>query len=152
MRGWGVVGVLVAAGALAGCQTTGNTAYVKYADGPDLDYSKARCAIGAMGTERSISAWGSPSYVFAAELGNIIENAARRAEFTEHCMVMHGWKKVRIDPKAQAERGAAQGNPAGVERSARPAPARAASREPARTLSREEYQARRLQRMMESGQ
>ena len=33
--------------ALGGCQTTGSTRWMRYAPGPDLEYSKAECAIGA---------------------------------------------------------------------------------------------------------
>lgn len=91
--------------ALGGCQTTGSTRWMRYAPGPDLEYSKAECAIGAMGVEKDMVAWGRPGYVLGAQLGNAVGNEIRKAEYTEHCMTLHGWRKVREPdgaPPAQA--------------------------------------------------
>lgn len=89
-----LVGVLM----LGGCQTTGSTQWVKYGPGPDYDYAKAKCEIGAMGVEQGVVAWGSPGYVLGAQLGNAIGNEIRKAEFTDRCMVMHGWKRMQVQP------------------------------------------------------
>lgn len=85
---------------LGGCQTTGSTQWVKYGPGPDYDYAKAKCEIGAMGVEQGVVAWGSPGYVLGAQLGNAIGNEIRKAEFTDRCMVMHGWKRMQVQPGA----------------------------------------------------
>ncbi len=95
MKVYAYVPLLLGALSLGGCQTTGPTRWMRYAPGPDLDYSKAECAIGAMGVEKDMVAWGRPGYVLGAQLGNAIDNEIRKAEYTEHCMTMHGWRKVR---------------------------------------------------------
>ncbi|PDQ20771.1 hypothetical protein CN311_12205 [Mesorhizobium sanjuanii] len=59
-----------------------------------MEYANAQCNIGAMGVDRGMVAWGTPSYVAGAQLGNAIGNAIRQAEFKKNCMIMQGWKQV----------------------------------------------------------
>ena len=77
---------------LASCQTS-NT-YMKVADGPDMEYSLAKCEIASASTQQGMWAMGSPAYVFGAQLGNAIDNEIRKQEFVKRCMIMHGWKQV----------------------------------------------------------
>jgi hypothetical protein len=75
----------------------------------DLGIRQRTCNIGAMGVEQSVVAWGSPSYVAGAQLGNAIGNAIRQAEFKKNCMIMQGWKQM---PNAKKSVSVAPGLPA----------------------------------------
>ena len=86
---------------LASCQTS-NT-YMKIADGPDVEYSLAKCEIASASTEQGVFAMGSPGYVFGAQLGNAIGNEIRKQEFVKRCMIMHGWKQVPRGAPAKSQ-------------------------------------------------
>lgn len=92
------VAAIVAGLILAGCQSSANMQWTQIGPGPTLEYAEAQCNIGAMGVERGVVAWGSPSYVAGAQLGNAIGNAIRQAEFKKNCMVLQGWKQVPTSP------------------------------------------------------
>ncbi len=91
-RSAGLAAVVV----LAACQSSANMQWTQIGPGPTLQYAEAQCNIGAMGVERGVIAWGSPSYVAGAQIGNAIGNAIRQAEFKKNCMVMQGWKQVPV--------------------------------------------------------
>jgi len=116
MKVYAYVSLLLSTLALGGCQTAGTTRWMQYAPGPDLEYSKAECAIGAMGVEKDMVAWGRPGYVLGAQLGNAIGNEIRKAEYTEHCMTMHGWRKVREPDGAQPTQAADPRTAPGADR------------------------------------
>lgn len=79
--------------ALSGCQSF---EYQKIAPGPTLEYADAQCQIGAMSVEQGIIAYGTPSYVAGAQLGNAIGNSIRQAQFMKNCMTMQGWRQVPV--------------------------------------------------------
>ena len=67
---------------LSACQTSNPADYMQIGPGPVFAYAHARCEIASNGVDRGYFAWGSPSYVAGAALGNALGNAARRDQFT----------------------------------------------------------------------
>lgn len=80
---------------IAGCQS-GPMTYERIGYGPDLEVARAQCEIGAMGVEQGIVAWGSPSYVAGAQIGNAIGNAIRQQQFIKNCMTIQGWRQMPV--------------------------------------------------------
>ncbi|RJG40828.1 hypothetical protein [Mesorhizobium sp. DCY119] len=91
MKSW--VAIAVATAALAGCQSSANMRWVRIGYGPELEVANAQCEIASMSVERGVVAWGSPSYVAGAQLGNAIGNEIRKAQFKKQCMILQGWKQ-----------------------------------------------------------
>ncbi|MER8834579.1 hypothetical protein NKJ72_11690 [Mesorhizobium sp. M0045] len=89
-----MVAALAAALAIAGCQTSANSHWEQIGYGPTYEYANAQCSIMSSSTQQGMVAWGTPSYVAGAQLGNALGNAIRQAEFMKNCMVMQGWKQV----------------------------------------------------------
>jgi hypothetical protein len=89
-----VLAAVVAALPLAACTTTADqSAFEQIGYGPSFDYAKAHCGLHAGSAERGYFAFGSPSYVAGAQLGNAIGNAIRVEQFMQQCMVLQGWKR-----------------------------------------------------------
>lgn len=91
-----VILTLTGSALLAGCQS--NVPYQRIGAGPALPYAEAQCNILAAQTQQGMIAFGSPSYVAGAQLGNAIGNAIRAEEFKKNCMVMQGWARVAPQP------------------------------------------------------
>ncbi|WP_376704477.1 hypothetical protein RQ479_06275 [Mesorhizobium sp. ISC25] len=104
-----IVAALAAALAMAGCQTSANSHWEQIGYGPTYEYANAQCSIMSSSTQQGIVAWGTPSYVAGAQLGNALGNAIRQAEFMKNCMVMQGWKQVPNAKPAVAKALAAPG-------------------------------------------
>lgn len=85
--------------ALSGCQSF---QYEKMGPGPPLEYADAQCQIGAMSVEQGMIAYGTPSYVAGAQLGNAIGNSIRQAQFMKNCMTMQGWRQVPVKTSQKA--------------------------------------------------
>lgn len=95
---------LVASGCimlLSGCQT--NAQYVRIGAGPELPQALAQCEIMATGTQQGVIAWGSPSYVAGAHLGNAIANGIRQAQFMKNCMILQGWQQAPAGQSIQGQ-------------------------------------------------
>jgi hypothetical protein len=89
-----VLAAMAAAFPLAACTTTANqSAFEQIGYGPSFDYAKAYCSLHAGSAERGFIAFGSPSYVAGAQLGNALGNAIRTEQFMQKCMVLQGWKR-----------------------------------------------------------
>jgi hypothetical protein len=93
--------------ALAGCQTSANSHWEQIGVGPTLEYANAQCSIMSASTQQGLVAWGSPSYVAGAQLGNALGNAIREAQFMKNCMILQGWKQVPNTKPAVAKTAAA---------------------------------------------
>jgi len=94
MRRSMTIGAVASLAALAGCQTM-DIPYTRFAPGPELEMSKARCEIVGLASEQGVVAWGSAGYVAGAQLGNAIANEIRRREVIKHCMTLHGWRQAK---------------------------------------------------------
>ncbi|MGV2123958.1 hypothetical protein ACQZ4R_12815 [Agrobacterium vitis] len=80
---------------LAGCQST--TTYQPIVPNPEnIDIAMAKCQMLSSSTQQSMVAWGSPSYVAGAQIGNSIGNAIRADQFVQQCMTIQGWKQVSV--------------------------------------------------------
>jgi len=80
--------------ALAGC-----AAHTTWAPGPgltvaDFEPAKARCSLMARHGGGDFAAYGSPSFVAGASLGNAIGQAARARQDFDDCMTASGWRRV----------------------------------------------------------
>lgn len=64
-----------------------------------------------MNVEQGIVAWGSPEYVFGAEVGNAIANEARKQQFMKNCMVIKGWGQAPAGSAAAKEMARSQSKP-----------------------------------------
>lgn len=74
--------------------------YIQIGPGPTIEYAQAYCENAAMGVGQGVWAYGSPSYVLGAQLGNAIGNAILQDRFMTNCLVMNGWKRVRVSAPA----------------------------------------------------
>lgn len=72
--------------------------WVQIQPGNSFDYAKAVCDNASMGVGNGYVAFGSPSYVLGASIGNAIGNAILQARFFDNCMTMGGWKRVHVQP------------------------------------------------------
>lgn len=79
---------------IAGCQT--NYQYVRIGAGPELAYAQAQCEIMSGSVEQGVVAWGTPSYVASAQIGNALGNAIRVDQFMKNCMILQGWQRVPV--------------------------------------------------------
>lgn len=70
--------------------------YVRVAEGSDFEFAKAKCELMSMGVGQDYMVWGSPAYVAGYSIGAAIGNAIQQQMFIERCMVLHGWKKVKV--------------------------------------------------------
>lgn len=84
---------------LAATSTQAAWKYVRIGDGPDFEYAKAKCELLSMGIGSNYVVWGSPGYVAGYSIGTALGDAIRQSMFIERCLVLHGWKKVRVAGK-----------------------------------------------------
>lgn len=85
---------VLAASALAGCQSSARMRWERIGPGPEFVQAEARCNIMAMGVGTSTVAVGSPGYVAGAMIGGAIATGIQQEQFKQNCMVLQGWKKV----------------------------------------------------------
>lgn len=95
---------------LGGCQS--NYAYQQFLpNAENFDVAKAKCEMMSSSTQQGMVAWGSPSYVAGAQLGNSLGNAVRADQFVQQCMTIQGWKRVNIpEPSSSQPKAATQSN------------------------------------------
>lgn len=91
---------------LVACQTS--YTYVAFVPNPEqFDMAQAKCQMMSNGVQQGYFAYGSPSFVAGAGIGNAIGNAIRVDQFMAQCMTLQGYKRV---PKSGAATQAAGGN------------------------------------------
>ncbi|MDO1582405.1 hypothetical protein [Rhizobium oryzicola] len=84
---------------LASCQTSAT--YEPLSQNPEnFEVAKAKCQLLAQSSERSVVAFGTPTYVNTVQIVNSLDNAVRSANVFETCMRAQGWRQSVAQPAA----------------------------------------------------